>query len=112
MAPPEQIIQSTMHLNNFTSWNVDTRVYDAVNKTCFKYFLRIKKDVFLRQNWQMITALVDYYDCNINCFKFKETSHLDYHLDFGLEDIMYITGLPIDGIQVSLSFLHHSLNNH
>ncbi|KAL5077287.1 hypothetical protein RYX36_016271 [Vicia faba] len=44
----------------------------------------------------MIVALLRFYDYNEEHFVFGDTK-----VDLGLEDVMYITGLPIDGKQIS-----------
>jgi hypothetical protein len=43
----------------------------------------------------MLAALLEFYNTDGEYFKFG-----DVVLDIGLEDILYITGLPIDGKQV------------
>ncbi|GAU31999.1 hypothetical protein TSUD_359440 [Trifolium subterraneum] len=54
---------------------------------------------------QMVTALLSLYDEKEDYFVFEFTTQTGtkkiFHLDFGLEDTIYITGLAIDGKQVS-----------
>ncbi|WJX29770.1 hypothetical protein P8452_18375 [Trifolium repens] len=45
----------------------------------------------------MLTALLYFYNVDEDCFTFEN----NIMLDFGLQDILYIKGLPIDGKQVS-----------
>lgn len=87
-----------MHLNSFKGWNLNDSVKKEVEKTCFKYFLDIT-DINIRQNCTLIDSIVKCYIPKKHCFKFGEQ-----YVDFGLEDILYITGLPIDGTQVFLIF--------
>lgn len=102
---PEKVLQGTMHINNFASWKVDPRVANIVLQTCFNWCLQIKSSELKRQNWQMISALVYFYNPEKQCFKFEEITEEGrkdkFYVDFGLEDILYITGLPINGMQVS-----------
>ncbi|WCJ24688.1 hypothetical protein M5689_006628 [Euphorbia peplus] len=87
-----------MHLKKFKSWNVDERVLQVVKGTCFKWFLDIQD---APQRWQMISALIRFYNKDKNCFMFPEDGQSPIYLDFGLEDILHITRLPIDGLHVS-----------
>jgi hypothetical protein len=48
----------------------------------------------------MLTALLYFYNVDEDCFTFEN----NIMLDFGLQDILYIKGLPIDGKQVYLLF--------
>jgi hypothetical protein len=85
-----------MQLNNITSWDVDESVKAEVRKTCFQHFLDLLKAEVL-VNCKMLTALLYFYNVDEDCFTFAS----NIMLDLGLQDIMYITGLPIDGKQVS-----------
>ncbi|XP_057428870.1 uncharacterized protein LOC130722218 [Lotus japonicus] len=71
--------------------------------TCFSQFLKVK-ECFSKGNFHLplgpLEALLEVYDKEKCCFRLgKEVK--DFLLDMGLEDIYFITGLPIDGIQVS-----------
>ncbi|XP_065854219.1 protein MAIN-LIKE 1-like [Euphorbia lathyris] len=92
-------VKCSMHLEKFKSWNADPRVIQAVEATCFKWFLRMGDPG--HQSLQMITALLFFYNKDSECFQFPKEDRQSLYLDFGLQDILYITGLPIDGIQVS-----------
>jgi hypothetical protein len=43
---------------------------------------------------------VESYNVQTGCFSFGNGENV-VHVDFGLEDILYITGLPIDGMPMS-----------
>ncbi|WJX94877.1 hypothetical protein P8452_76252 [Trifolium repens] len=89
-------LTNSMQLNKFTSWDVHDYIKAAVKKTCFKYFLQFPNNVQIKIPLQMLNALLYFYDKDEECFVFGEnTEHFD--VDFGLEDILYIIGLPIDG---------------
>ncbi|MCI06197.1 hypothetical protein A2U01_0027254, partial [Trifolium medium] len=87
---------NSMQLNKFTSWAVDDKIKAAVEKTCFKYFLQFPNNVQIKVPLQMFSALLYFYDEDEACFMFGEEH---FAVDIGLEDILFITGLPIDGKQ-------------
>ncbi|KAI5399508.1 protein MAIN-LIKE 2 [Lathyrus oleraceus] len=89
------ITSFAMKLNKFTHWTVDPRVKEEVEKTCFKYFMRFPEGKLNMPN-KMIAALLRFYENVEEHFVFGDTK-----IDLGLEDVMYITGLPIDGKQIS-----------
>ncbi|KAG7564609.1 Aminotransferase-like plant mobile domain [Arabidopsis suecica] len=99
MVGQEQNFKSECHMSTFLSWDLDPRIEGLIEATCFKYFLRIPKGV-LKLNMKVITALAKFYDVNHNAFAFGETGN-EFYVDIGLQDILYTTGLPIDGLQVS-----------
>lgn len=92
------ITSFAMKLNKFTHWTVDPRVKEEVEKTCFKYFMRFPEGKLNMPN-KMIAALLRFYENVEEHFVFGDTK-----IDLGLEDVMYITGLPIDGKQVYFLF--------
>ncbi|KAL6522208.1 mitogen-activated protein kinase [Orobanche minor] len=94
----EKVLSSCMHLNQFISWKLDPKVARKVEHTCFGKFLAQKQ---IKQNLNMITAIVHFYSEADGCFSFRGQSKKNFLLDIGPEDILYITGLPINGIQVS-----------
>ncbi|EXB99776.1 hypothetical protein L484_023307 [Morus notabilis] len=96
-----KVLESGMHLNNFLSWKVDPRVALLVEKTCFRSFFHLKECIShenksLRQNLRFLIALVLKYDVESSCFSFTSEEEV-FYLDIGLENILYITGFPIDG---------------
>lgn len=94
-----------MHLNLFTSWNVDERVEAKVKNTCFKHFLKIPKgDSLFKLNLKMLASVLHFYDEDEDCFVFMK-NNIRFTVDLGLEDILYITGLPINGKQVYIYFV-------
>ncbi|KAG7559799.1 Aminotransferase-like plant mobile domain [Arabidopsis thaliana x Arabidopsis arenosa] len=99
MVGQEQNFKSECHMSTFLSWDLDPRIKGLIEATCFKHFLRIPKGV-LKLNMKVITALAKFYDVNHNAFAFGETGN-EFYVDIGLQDILYTTGLPIDGLQVS-----------
>ncbi|XP_057428868.1 protein MAIN-LIKE 1-like isoform X4 [Lotus japonicus] len=79
------------------------KVAKKIEMTCFSQFLKVK-ECFSKGNFHLplgpLEALLEVYDKEKCCFRLgKEVK--DFLLDMGLEDIYFITGLPIDGIQVS-----------
>lgn len=90
-----------MHPNLFLKWNLDSRVADEVEKTCFRYFLQIKQYLVendIRHDWHLLTTLVK------KCEIVKEGLVFFFgkkRVVFTLEDMFFITGLQIDGYQVS-----------
>ncbi|KAL6506569.1 hypothetical protein OROGR_024750 [Orobanche gracilis] len=97
----EKVLSSCMHLNQFISWKLDPNVARKVEHTCFGKFLALLTQKQIKQNLNMITAIVHFYSEADGCFSFRGQSKKNFLLDIGLEDILYITGLPINGIQVS-----------
>jgi hypothetical protein len=47
-----------------------------------------------------VSALVSNYNGEADCFRIGNDAN-EFELDFGLEDILYNTGLPIDGMPVT-----------
>jgi len=47
----------------------------------------------------MLSTALFFYDIKEECFVFGKNDG-SFTVDFGLEDILYITGLPIDAKQV------------
>lgn len=91
-----------MHLNKFLEWKVDERVQNWVKKTCFGSFLGMKEFIDngnFQQRMNFITALVQCYDEKQHCFELGSEEN-KFFLDFGLQDILHISGLPINGNQV------------
>jgi len=89
----------SMQLNKFPEWTVHPRVKEVVKQTCFKYFMEFPTDK-VNIPMQMISALLSFYNTEEECFVFAENTKVD----LGLEDIMYIKGLPIDWKQVYFLF--------
>ncbi|XP_057446063.1 protein MAIN-LIKE 2-like isoform X2 [Lotus japonicus] len=94
---------SDMHMNKLCEWSMHERVAKKIEMTCFSQFLKVK-ECFSKGNFHLplcpLEALLEVYDKEKCCFRLgKEVK--DFLLDMRLEDIYFITGLPIDGIQVS-----------
>ncbi|KAL0801537.1 hypothetical protein Bca101_056713 [Brassica carinata] len=81
----------------FLAWKLDPRVSKLVESTCFRWVLKIENGVY-RQAINLLSALVSMYDESRNHFVIGNPK---MDIDFGLEDVLYITGLPTDGEQVS-----------
>ncbi|KAL6505862.1 hypothetical protein OROHE_023241 [Orobanche hederae] len=83
-------------------WNLDEKIEDMVKKTCFAPFLdrkgHIKDDFQFKQSNSIITAVASKFSAKRWCFKFGKNAD-KFLVDFGLEDVLYISGLPIDGKQ-------------
>ncbi|KAI8011264.1 Protein MAIN-LIKE 1 [Camellia lanceoleosa] len=87
-------------LNNLQGWTLDGRVLNKLTGSGFDYFRNLSPD--LRLNLPLISAMISKYDVNDACFKFGGGGVADLQtLVFGLEDILYITGFPIDGKPVT-----------
>lgn len=105
---------SDMHMNKLCEWSMHERVAKKIEMTCFSQFLKVK-ECFSKGNFHLplgpLEALLEVYDKEKCCFRLgKEVK--DFLLDMRLEDIYFITGLPIDGIQVSYYlrfFLHFAI---
>jgi len=98
-------LSTSIFLNNFREWDVAGKVEEKVKDTCFKKNLLFHKHKDDGQNKQvkknlcMLSTVLSFYDIKEECFVFGKNDGR-FTVDFGLEDIMYITGLPIDGKQV------------
>lgn len=83
----------TSPINNLAKWNLDNRVLAKLRGTGFDTLRNLGADV--RLNLDLISALVSKYDNKRRCFAFRldgESTVL-----FGLEDVLYVMGFPIDG---------------
>lgn len=99
----EILKRSDSHMTNITDWILTEDVKDIVKGTCFSQFLRLKEimgDVNFGIPLPILEALGNAYDKSEHCFRLGNDVH-PINLDFGLEDIWHITGLPIDGTQVT-----------
>ena len=90
-------LEMKMHMTKFLAWKLDPRVSKLVESTCFRWVLKIENGVY-RQDSNLLSALVSMYDESRNHFVIGNPK---MDIDFGLEDVLYITGLPTDGEQVS-----------
>jgi len=84
--------------NCIPDWNVDDRVRRIVETTSFKCFLSFEDE--LRQFRSVISHVVNCFDENSFSFNFGPPSNRST-LIYGLEDVVYILGLPIDGNPVT-----------
>lgn len=89
-------LEMKMHMQTFLAWKLDPRVSELVESTCFRWFLKLKNDLY-RQDSNLLTALASMYDESKDHFVIGNPK---MDIDFGLEDVLYITGLPIDGEHV------------
>lgn len=89
-------LEMKMHMNKFLAWKLDPRVSKLVESTCFRWVLKIEDGLY-RQDSNLLSALVSMYDESRDHFVIGNPK---MDIDFGLEDVLYITGLPIDGKQV------------
>ncbi|VYS52097.1 unnamed protein product [Arabidopsis thaliana] len=85
----------SMHMDKFLSWKVDRRVSELVQATCFKNFLKFEESKH-KLNLPLLTVVMSFFDDKQKAFSFPAENSM---VDFGLEYILYITGLPIDGKQ-------------
>jgi len=98
-----------MHINNIKNWKLDDSVKQKVEEMSFKFLvmlheklLNIENDLSFALNF--LSALVSTDNVEDSCFQFGNGAN-KFHLDFGLDDILYFTGLPIDGMPV-LGIIH------
>ncbi|RHN50324.1 putative protein-serine/threonine phosphatase [Medicago truncatula] len=101
----KEITMSDMHINNIKKWKLNDSVKQKVEEMSFGFLvmlreklLNIEKDLSLPLNF--VSALVSTYNVEDSCFTFGNGAD-KFHLDFGLDDILYLTGLPINGMPVS-----------
>lgn len=64
-----------------------------VQKTCFAGLLKLKSRV--THNMHLFSAIVDCYNEDTKSFRFNEHNFI-----YNLEDVLYITGLPVDGLAI------------
>lgn len=83
------------NLNNLVGWKLDGRVQERVKDTGFDGLLRLT-NLPVSHNLPLLSALVESYDERKRCFVFN-----NHRVVFGLEDVLYITGLPVDGNPVT-----------
>ncbi|CAD5318167.1 unnamed protein product [Arabidopsis thaliana] len=97
MGEQKKSTKISMHMDKFLSWKVDRRVSELVQATCFKNFLKFEESKH-KLNLPLLTVVMSFFDDKQKAFSFPAENSM---VDFGLEYILYITGLPIDGKQVS-----------
>ncbi|CAI9094354.1 OLC1v1030079C1 [Oldenlandia corymbosa var. corymbosa] len=78
------------HLVSFHQWKIDPKVEEMVkHSSLFKLASSLSSH---KIDKELVSMFVDRYNVDDSCF------HIGRHrLYMGLEDIMYLTGLPIDG---------------
>lgn len=79
---------------NIKDWSPDARVLQRLQGSGFEYFAGFDNDA--RCCRRLLKAMISSYDLHRRCFVFG-----DNNFCFGLEDIYYLTGLPIVGKPVS-----------
>ncbi|KAK2410404.1 hypothetical protein QL285_045769 [Trifolium repens] len=94
-----------LHVNNIKRWTLHDGVKQQVNEIGFGFLVELHKKLSTLKGdlvlpLRIINALVESYNVQTGCFSFGNGENV-VHVDFGLEDILYITGLPIDGMPVS-----------
>ncbi|OMO96708.1 hypothetical protein COLO4_15129 [Corchorus olitorius] len=78
------------YLSQLANWdNIPDLVLDKLNGTCFDNLLKLKHGEHIHN---LLEVCLDYYDVYERCFIFNEKK-----VFIGLEDVLYITGLPIHG---------------
>ncbi|PNX85265.1 hypothetical protein L195_g041333 [Trifolium pratense] len=93
----EVTTSSDMHINNITGLTLNDSVRRKVEETGFGFLVKLhemlpkKKGLLLPLNF--VNSLVSNYNAEADCFKIRNGAN-EFDLDFGLEDILYITGLP------------------
>ena len=89
-------LEMKMHMHTFLSWKLDPRVSALVESTCFRWVLKFKNGLY-RQDSNLLIALASKYDESKDHFVIGNPK---MDIDFGLEDVLYITGLPTDAEHV------------
>jgi len=96
-----------MHINNIKNWRLDDSVKQKVEEIGFKYLvmlqeklLNIENDLSLPLNFSALVSTYNVYNVEDSCFQFGNDAN-KFHLNFGLDDILYLTELPINGMPVS-----------
>ncbi|CAB4289107.1 unnamed protein product [Prunus armeniaca] len=82
-------------INNLKEWKIDKRVKQRIKDSGFDGLLRLTTFP-VNHDLPLLSALVESYDVKSRCFVFN-----GHKLVFGLEDVLYITGLPVDGNPVT-----------
>ena len=77
-------------MNNVLDWTPPDNIKEELKKTGFGFLLSLTSKV--RHNFPLLSAIIDCYDPREGIFNFGSRK-----LIFGLEDVLYIIGLPIDG---------------
>ncbi|KAM1120671.1 hypothetical protein ACFX19_002482 [Malus domestica] len=83
------------HLNKLGEWKLDGRVKERIKDTGFDGLLKLTTFP-MNHDLPLLSVLVESYDVSERCFIFNS-----HKLFFGLEDVLYITGLPVDGNPVT-----------
>lgn len=107
------ITSSDLHLNNIKKWTIDDSVKQKVEEMGFGFLVKLREKLLtltgdLSLPLHIINALVNNYNVETECFVFENGANV-VHLDFGLQDILYITGLPINGMAVSGNVRNNSV---
>lgn len=82
-------------LNKLGEWKLDGRVKERIKDTGFDGLLKLTTFP-INHDLPLLSVLVESYDVRERCFIFNS-----HKLFFGLEDVLYITGLPVDGNPVT-----------
>ena len=83
------------YLNNLEKWELDWRVKERLKESGFDGLLRLTTFP-VTHDLQLLSALVESYDDVNRCFIVN-----NHKLVYGLEDILHLIGLPIDGKPVT-----------
>lgn len=82
------------HWDNLKNWNVDPRVAERVDETCFRH-IRTLSDGY-RVDLSFVSAVIKRYNPKDSCFELN-----GIRLVPTLYDVFMCTGLPVDGTAVS-----------
>ena len=85
-------------MNALHNWNLDDKVRRIVEKTVFKSFLYINYEA--RHFLPIITTIAKTFDDKRFCFNSGAEDNRS-SIIVNLEEVLYTTGLPIDGNPVS-----------
>ncbi|KAH7843012.1 hypothetical protein Vadar_011778 [Vaccinium darrowii] len=85
------------HLNNLRLWTPDENVLRALEGTCFHNLAQLHKHPYkFTHNNALLSAIISCYNKENRLFEFGGNRVL-----FGLEDVLYMIGLPVDGEAVN-----------
>lgn len=85
------------HLNNLRLWTPDENVISALEGSCFHNLAQFHNHPYkFTHNNALLSVIISFYNKDDRFFEFGGNRVL-----FGLEDVLYMTGLPVDAESVS-----------
>ncbi|WCJ31424.1 hypothetical protein M5689_012921 [Euphorbia peplus] len=81
-------MKTSLSIPQFLSWVPDARVQEKLDRTCFAQFQNMAE---FKCNNKFVKVIMSHLE------KDDKFTFGDHRLYLGLEDIFYISGLPVDG---------------